>query len=155
MRLGNVFARATWSDGHFVRYSTDRLATSLGVLGLVMWTAMAVLALVGPYSVLLALLGVCVLIRSLAHWRLRRVAARLEATASAEEVAAAKAVPSLMGRYCAWAAGYYDRKVQKLAGRAETADAAGNEFKAWDLRRRAQRKRERADQARGLIDHWQ
>ena len=155
MRLGNVFARATWPDGRFVRYSTDRFATGLGVLSLVLWTTMWVLVWIGSYSAVLALTSVCLLIRCVAHWRLRRVVARLEATASAEEVAAATAVPPLMGRYCAWAAGYYDRKVQKLAGRAETADAAGDEFKAWDLRRRAQHKRERADQARGLIDHWQ
>ncbi len=155
MRPGKLFARPTWSDGHLVRHSTDRLATGLAVLGSVMWTTMAVLAAVGPYSAVLALLAVCVLIRSVAHWRLRRVVARLEATASAEEVAAAKAIPALMGRYCAWVASRYDRKVQKLAGRAETADAAGDEFKAWDLRRRAQRKQARADQARDLVDHWQ
>lgn len=153
--VSQIFARATWSEGHCVRYSTDRLAMKLGLLGFVSWTAMAVLAWIGPYSVMLLLLGVCLLIRSLANWRLRSVAARLEATASAEEVAAAKATPPLMGRYCAWAAGYYDRKAERLAERADKADADGDEFKAWDLRRRAGHKQERADQARDLIDHWQ
>ena len=83
------------------------------------------------------------------------MAARLEAAASAEEVAAAEAIPPLMGRYCAWAARHYDRKVQRLLERTDRAEADGDEFKAWDLRRRAEHKQERADEARGLIDHWQ
>ena len=153
--LGYVFARATWSSGRVVRYSTDRFASGLGALCLMLWIAMVPLVWVGPYSALLALTGALLLLRCIAQWRLRHVAARLEATGTEEEIAAATAVPTLMGRYCAWAASHYDGKVQKLAARATTADESGDEFKAWDLRRRAQRKQERADQARSLIDDWQ
>lgn len=153
--VSRIFGRAIWSHGHVVRYSTDRFATGLGLLTLVPWAAAVVSAWVGSYGAVLGLLGTCVLIRSLANWRLRRVAAALEATASAEELAAATAVPPLMGRYCAWAAGHYDRKALKLTERAGTADAAIEEFKAWDLRRRATRHQERAEQARSLIEHWQ
>ena len=146
-----------WSDDRPVSYRIDTLATVLWIVDWGLWAIMAYAAIFGPAMLMLAALGGIAAARIAANLRLGRVVSRLETQGARAEISAARkpgaTLRSIARRRMAYTVKRCEIKAQRYDVRAAAADEAGDEFKAWDMRRKAEHHRYWATESRQLAHH--
>ena len=129
--------RPCWPDGRFVRRSIDRTAMTLWLCAIAARVAVVPMAIIKGFVYALIAFAADQPLTTASNLRLHSVTKRREAVEEIDRPAPNR-LQQWWHRYSAWEVVRGEAKADRLT---ERATDASDDFKAWDLRRRADRLR--------------